>query len=155
MPTPMPTVDILLVEDNPADVLLTEEAFLGSQMATRLHVARDGVEALEFLHREGAFAQAAVPDLILLDVNMPRMNGLELLSVLKSDAALRRIPVIMLTTSRAEEDVWRSYDLHVNAYVPKPVSVGAFFEVVRSFEMFWLAMVALPPHRLPGPGELS
>ena len=151
----MPTIDILLVEDNPADVLLTEEAFLVSQVATRLHVARDGVEALEFLRREGGFHQAPLPDVILLDVNMPRMNGLELLSVLKNDARLRRIPVIMLTTSRAEEDVWRSYDLHVNAYVTKPVSVGAFFEVVRSFETFWLAMVALPPQRLPESGEPS
>jgi CheY-like chemotaxis protein len=147
----MRKIEILLVEDNPADVLLTEEAFEEARIANRLHVARDGVEALEFLRREKAFTDAPAPDVILLDVNMPRMNGLELLAVLKADPALRRIPTIMLTTSRAEQDIWRSYDLHVNAYIPKPVSVGEFFTVVRSFETFWLAIVALPPHATPQP----
>ena len=145
----MRKIEILLVEDNPADVLLTEEAFEEARIANHLHVARDGVEALEFLRREQGFTGAPTPDVILLDVNMPRMNGLELLAVLKADPALRRIPTIMLTTSRAEEDIWRSYDLHVNAYIPKPVSVGEFFGVVRSFETFWLSTVALPPHGAP------
>ena len=141
----MRKIEILLVEDNPADVMLTEEAFEEARIANRLHVARDGVDALEFLHRQGSYADVPTPDVILLDVNMPRMNGLELLAVLKADPELRRIPIIMLTTSRAEQDVWRSYDLHVNAYIPKPVSVGEFFDVVRTFETFWLAIVALPP----------
>ncbi|GAA4023119.1 response regulator [Deinococcus rubellus] len=145
----MRKIEILLVEDNPADVMLTEEAFEEARIANRLHVARDGVDALEFLHRQGRYADTPTPDVILLDVNMPRMNGLELLAVLKADPELRRIPVIMLTTSRAEQDVWRSYDLHVNAYIPKPVSVGEFFDVVRTFETFWLAIVALPPHAAP------
>ncbi|AZI42101.1 response regulator [Deinococcus psychrotolerans] len=145
----MRTIEILLVEDNPADVMLTEEAFEEARIANRLHVARDGVEALEFLRQQGNYQTAPMPDVILLDVNMPRMNGLELLAVLKADPELRRIPTIMLTTSRAEADVWRSYDLHVNAYIPKPVSVGEFFEVVRTFETFWLAIVALPPHNSP------
>ncbi len=145
----MRKIEILLVEDNPADVMLTEEAFEEARIANRLHVARDGVDALEFLHRQGHHAEAPTPDVILLDVNMPRMNGLELLAVLKADPDLRRIPIIMLTTSRAEQDVWRSYDLHVNAYIPKPVSVGEFFDVVRTFETFWLAIVALPPHAVP------
>lgn len=145
----MRKIEILLVEDNPADVMLTEEAFEEARIANRLHVARDGVDALEFLHRQGRHESAPTPDVILLDVNMPRMNGLELLAVLKADPELRRIPIIMLTTSRAEQDVWRSYDLHVNAYIPKPVSVGEFFEVVRTFETFWLAIVALPPHAAP------
>ena len=145
----MRKIEILLVEDNPADVMLTEEAFEEARIANRLHVARDGVDALEFLHRQGHYAEAPTPDVILLDVNMPRMNGLELLAVLKADPDLRRIPIIMLTTSRAEQDVWRSYDLHVNAYIPKPVSVGEFFDVVRTFETFWLAIVALPPHAVP------
>ncbi|WP_161881210.1 response regulator [Deinococcus alpinitundrae] len=144
----MRKIEILLVEDNPADVMLTEEAFEEARIANRLHVARDGVDALEFLHRQGHYTDAPTPDVILLDVNMPRMNGLELLAVLKADPDLRRIPIIMLTTSRAEQDVWRSYDLHVNAYIPKPVSVGEFFDVVRTFETFWLAIVALPPHAM-------
>ncbi|AWN22687.1 response regulator [Deinococcus irradiatisoli] len=142
----MRKIEILLVEDNPADVMLTEEAFEEARIANRLHVVHDGVEALDFLHRQGRFSDVPTPDVILLDVNMPRMNGLELLAVLKADPELRRIPIIMLTTSRAEQDVWRSYDLHVNAYIPKPVSVGEFFDVVRTFETFWLAIVALPPH---------
>lgn len=145
----MRKIEILLVEDNPADVMLTEEAFEEARIANRLHVAQDGVDALEFLRQQGKHAQAPTPDVILLDVNMPRMNGLELLAVLKADPELRRIPTIMLTTSRAEEDVWRSYDLHVNAYIPKPVSVGEFFDVVKTFETFWLAIVALPPHTAP------
>ncbi|WP_293913344.1 response regulator [Deinococcus sp.] len=145
----MRKIDILLVEDNSADVLLTEEAFEEARIANQLHVVRDGVEALEFLRREKGFADVPTPDLILLDVNMPRMNGLELLALLKADPALRRIPTIMLTTSRAEGDIWRSYDLHVNAYIPKPLGVGEFFEVVRTLETFWLATVALPPHLAP------
>ncbi|ACO44995.1 response regulator [Deinococcus deserti] len=143
----MKPIDILLVEDNPADILLTEEAFEEADFEHRLHVAKDGVEALAFLRHEGAYAGAPRPDVILMDLNMPRMGGLEVLDILKEDEALRSIPVIVLTTSRAETDIWRSYNLHANAYIPKPVSVSEFVEVIRSFGNFWFTKVALPPHR--------
>lgn len=140
----MKTIEILLVEDNPADVMLTEEAFEEADFAHRLHVARDGVEALAFLRREGGYADAPAPHVILMDLNMPRLSGLETLDILKVDEKLRHIPVIVLTTSRAEEDVWRSYKLHANAYIPKPVSISEFVEVIRSFEQFWFTVAALP-----------
>ncbi|KQQ97767.1 response regulator [Deinococcus sp. Leaf326] len=145
----MRAIEILLVEDNPADILLTEEAFGEADFLHRLHVARDGVEALAFLRREGAYAGAPAPDVVLMDLNMPRMSGLEALDILKEDEALRRIPVIVLTTSRAESDIWRSYNLHANAYIPKPVTVGEFVEVIRSFEAFWFGAAALPPREGP------
>lgn len=140
----MKTIEILLVEDNPADVMLTEEAFEEADFPHRLHVARDGVEALAFLRREGRYADAHTPHVILMDLNMPRLSGLETLDILKVDEKLRHIPVIVLTTSRAEEDVWRSYKLHANAYIPKPVSISEFVEVIRSFEQFWFTVAALP-----------
>ncbi|WP_339097565.1 response regulator [Deinococcus sp. VB343] len=140
----MKTIEILLVEDNPADVMLTEEAFEEADFAHRLHVARDGVEALAFLRHEGGYADAPAPHVILMDLNMPRLSGLETLDILKVDEKLRHIPVIVLTTSRAEEDVWRSYKLHANAYIPKPVSISEFVEVIRSFEQFWFTVAALP-----------
>ncbi|MFC4427862.1 response regulator [Deinococcus navajonensis] len=140
----MKPIDILLVEDNPADILLTEEAFEEAHFEHRLHVAKDGVEALSFLRREGPHAGAPRPDVILMDLNMPRMGGLEVLDILKEDEALRSIPVIVLTTSRAENDIWRSYNLHANAYIPKPVSVSEFVDVIRSFGNFWFTKVALP-----------
>lgn len=141
----MRPIEILLVDDNPADVFLTQEAFGEARLANTLHTAKDGVQALEFLRREQEFADAPTPDVILLDLNMPRMSGLELLAILKEDPQLRQIPVIVLTTSRTEQDVWRSYDLHANAYIPKPVSAEEFFDVVRRFESFWFVIVALPP----------
>lgn len=143
----MKPIDILLVEDNPADILLTEEAFEEADFEHRLHVAKDGVDALAFLRHEGPYAAGPRPDVILMDLNMPRMGGLEVLDILKEDEALRSIPVIVLTTSRAETDIWRSYNLHANAYIPKPVSVSEFVEVIRSFGNFWFTKVALPPNR--------
>ena len=145
----MRAIEILLVEDNPADILLTEEAFDEADFPHRLHVARDGIEALAFLRREGAYAGVPVPDVVLMDLNMPRMSGLEALDILKEDEALRRIPVIVLTTSRAESDIWRSYNLHANAYIPKPVTISEFVGVIKSFEAFWFGAAALPPREQP------
>lgn len=139
-------VEILLVEDNPADVMLTREAFEDAQFPHHLHHARDGLDALNFLRRAGPHAHAPRPDVILLDLNMPRMTGLELLDILKIDPDLRSIPVIVLTTSRAESDIWRSYNLHANAYIPKPVSIAEFEDVIQTLGNFWFRKVALP-HR--------
>jgi CheY-like chemotaxis protein len=137
-------IEILLVEDNPGDVRLTVEALREGKVRNNLHVATDGVEALELLQRTGRFASAQRPDLILLDLNLPRMDGRELLEKIKGDADLRRIPIVVLTTSNAEVDVLRSYDLHANCYITKPVDVEAFFSVIRSIDSFWLAVVRLP-----------
>ncbi|SMB80164.1 response regulator [Deinococcus hopiensis] len=146
---PTKTIEILLVEDNPADILLTEEAFSEAEFPHRLHVARDGVDALNFLRRQGPYAGVPTPDVILLDLNMPRMGGLEVLDVLKADAELRNVPVIVLTTSRAENDIWRSYNLHANAYIPKPVTVSEFIDVIQSFRAFWFSTAALSPKHQP------
>lgn len=145
----MKPIEILLVEDNPADVLLTEEAFEEADFPYHLHHARDGLEALAFLRREETHASAPRPDVILMDLNMPRMTGLEVLDILKMDDELRSIPVIMLTTSRAERDIWRSYNLHANAYIPKPVSISEFVDVIKSLGNFWFKRVALPPKDQP------
>ena len=147
-PAPKP-IEILLVEDNPADILLTEEAFEEAHFPHRLYIARDGVEALSFLRRQGPHAGVPMPDVILLDLNMPRMSGLEVLDVLKADDALRNIPVVVLTTSRAESDIWRSYNLHANAYIPKPVTISEFVDVIHSFGSFWFTTVALSPKHRP------
>jgi two-component system, chemotaxis family, response regulator Rcp1 len=136
---------ILLVEDNPADVRLTREALKDARMLNTLDVARDGVEALAFLRREGPYAYAPRPDLLLLDLNLPRKDGREVLAEIKADPQLKRLPVIILTTSKADEDVLRSYNLHANAYITKPVGLDAFMEVIRSVQVFWLAVVTLPP----------
>ncbi len=138
-------IEILLVEDNPGDVRLTIEALREGKVRNNLHVATDGVEALEFLRRSGRFEAAPRPDMILLDLNLPRMDGRELLAEIKADPEIRRIPIIVLTTSQAEGDVLRSYDLHANCYITKPVDVETFFSVVRSIDNFWLAIVRLPP----------
>ena len=137
-------VEILLVEDNPGDVRLTVEALRDSKVRNKLNVARDGVEALSFLRREGAFANAVRPDLILLDLNLPRKDGREVLAEIKADPALHTIPVVILTTSRAEQDVLRSYELKANCYITKPVDLEQFITVVRSIEDFWLTIVKLP-----------
>ena len=137
-------VEILLVEDNPGDVRLTEEAFREGRIDNNLHVAADGVEALAFLEQRDEFEDAPRPDLVLLDLNLPRMNGDELLAELKADPKLRRIPVIVLTSSAAEEDVVTSYELHANAYLTKPVDPAAFIDTVQSFERFWFSIVKLP-----------
>lgn len=136
--------DILLVEDNPGDVRLTIEALRDAKVHNALHVAADGVEAMAFLRREGRYAEAPRPDLVLLDLNLPRKDGREVLAEIKGDPALRRIPVVVLTTSQAEQDVLRSYDLNCNAYIVKPVDLDQFIEVVRSIEGFWLTVVTLP-----------
>jgi two-component system, chemotaxis family, response regulator Rcp1 len=138
-------IEILLIEDNPGDVRLTVEALREGKVRNNLHVATDGVEALQFLRRGGPFARAPRPDMILLDLNLPRKDGREVLSEIKADPDLRRIPIVVLTTSKAESDVLRSYDLHANCYITKPVDVGDFFAVVRSIDSFWLAVVRLPP----------
>src|ERR1051326_4963798 len=137
-------VEILLVEDNPGDVRLTREAFKEARLASRLSVGGDGVEALAFLRHQGRFTDAAKPDMILLDLNLPKKNGLEVLADVKRDDNLRRTPVVVLSTSHAEKDVCRSYELHANCYISKPVDLESFIRVVRSIEEFWLTMVALP-----------
>ena len=139
-------IEILLVEDNPGDVRLTVEGLNESKVRNNLHVARDGVEAMEFLHRKGRHGDAVRPDLILLDLNLPRMDGREVLAEIKSDAKLKTIPVVILTTSRAEQDVLRSYELQANCYITKPVDLEQFIGVVKSIEDFWFTIVTLP-HR--------
>ena len=140
-----PPVEILMVEDNPGDVRLTKEALKEGKVYNNLHWAKDGVEALEFLRREGKHANAPRPDIILLDLNLPKKDGREVLSVIKSDDQLKHIPVVVLTTSKAEEDVLRSYELHANCYVTKPVDLDKFIVVVQSIDRFWLTVVTLPP----------
>ncbi|WP_454050667.1 response regulator [Cellulomonas sp. Marseille-Q8402] len=137
-------IDVLLVEDDPGDVLMTREAFEDNKVVNRLQVVSDGVSALTFLRKEGEFADAPTPDLVLLDLNLPRMDGREVLEAMKSDEALRSIPVVVLTTSEAEEDVVRSYSLHANAYVTKPVDFDRFIEVVRQIDEFFVEVVRLP-----------
>ena len=136
---------IFLVEDNPADVRLTKEALINGKVKHELHVASDGVEAIAFLRRQGPFRQAPRPDLILLDLNLPRKDGREVLADIKSDPNLRRIPVVILTTSKSEEDIIKSYDLHANCYITKPVDMERFITVVKSIEDFWFTVVKLPP----------
>jgi two-component system, chemotaxis family, response regulator Rcp1 len=139
-------INILLVEDNPADVRLTQEALKEAANATtRLHVAGDGVEALEFLHREGEFASAPRPDLMLLDLNLPRVDGRQVLAEVKGDPDLRRIPVVILTTSPSEDDILHAYDQHVNSYIRKPVDLDAFLDVLKAIDDYWLGSVVLPP----------
>lgn len=137
-------IDILLVEDSPGDVRLTREALKEGKVRNRLHVAWDGEEALAFLRKEGEHADAPRPDLVLLDLNLPKLDGREVLSEMKDDPALKHIPVVVLTTSTADEDVLRVYDLAGNCYIPKPVELDRFLEVVRSIEEFWLTVVRLP-----------
>jgi CheY-like chemotaxis protein len=137
-------IDVLLVEDDPGDVLMTREAFEDNKLRNRLTVVPDGVTAMEYLRKEGEHASAPTPDLVLLDLNLPRMDGREVLAALKEDPVLRAIPVVVLTTSEAEEDVVRSYSLHANAYVTKPVDFDAFIHVVRQIDDFFVEVVRLP-----------
>ena len=141
---PAPTLKVLLVEDSPGDVRLTMEALKEAKVLNNLNVAGDGIEALAFLKREGAHAKAPRPDVILLDLNLPKKDGREVLAEIKADPNLRRIPIVVLTTSRAEEDIIRAYDLHANCYITKPVDFKQFLEVVQSIEDFWLTVVKLP-----------
>lgn len=139
------SIEILLVEDNPGDVRLTREVLATGRVLNNLHVVEDGQQAIAFLRREGKFAKAVRPDLILLDLNLPKKNGREVLADLKKDPRLRRIPIVILTTSDDEEDVLQSYDRHANSYIIKPVNLDQFIKVVRSIEGFWLTVVKLPP----------
>ena len=141
-------LDILLVEDNPADVRLTQEAFREGKILNNLMVARDGVEAMDVLHRRGKFAGAVRPDLVLLDLNLPRKDGREVLAEIKSDPSLMRMPVVVLTTSRAEMDIVKSYDLHANCYIVKPVDLDQFVAVIKSIDNFWLTAVTLPGEKI-------
>jgi CheY-like chemotaxis protein len=137
-------VDVLLVEDDPGDVLMTREAFEHHKLRNKLHVVADGVEAIQFLRREGEHADAPRPGLVLLDLNLPRKDGREVLAEIKSDESLRTIPVVVLTTSEAEEDILRSYDLHANAYVTKPVDFDRFIDIIRQIDDFFVTVVKLP-----------
>jgi len=138
-------IQVLLVEDNPGDVRLTQEAFKEGHVLCDLHVVNDGERALDFVFRRGDYQQAITPDLILLDLNLPRRNGREVLAELKRDPELCNIPVVILTTSEAEEDVLRAYNLHANCYISKPVDFEQFIKVVRCIDEFWLSVVRLPP----------
>jgi chemotaxis family two-component system response regulator Rcp1 len=140
-------IELLLVEDSEPDVRLTMEALREAKVKNRLWVVEDGVEALEFVRRQGRYADAPRPDLILLDLNLPRKDGRQVLKEIKSDESLKRIPVVILTTSKSEEDVLRAYDLHANCYITKPVDFNRFMEVVKSIEDFWLTVVRLPEEK--------
>ncbi len=136
--------EILLVEDNPADVLMTRSAFEDFKITNTLHVVEDGADALEFLRGQGNFAGAPRPDLIMLDLNLPRKNGREVLAEIKADPALRNIPVVVLTTSKSEQDVLQSYELHANCYIVKPVGFKNFVEAIKSIKNYWFSLVTLP-----------
>ncbi len=137
-------VEILLIEDSPGDIRLTEEALKDFKMLNHLHVVMDGVEALDFLLREGKHENAVRPDLILLDLNLPKKDGREVLAEIKTKEELKRIPIVILTTSSAEEDIYKTYDFHANCYITKPVNLDQFIKVIKSIEDFWVNIVRLP-----------
>ncbi len=137
-------IEILLVEDNPGDVRLTEEALKEGKVLNKLHMVEDGIEALAFLNQEGSYADAPRPELILLDLNLPKKDGRDVLAEIKGNGDLKRIPVVVLTTSRSEQDILKSYDLNANCYITKPVDLDQFISVVRSINEFWLSIVKLP-----------
>jgi CheY-like chemotaxis protein len=137
-------IEILLIEDNPGDARLTQEAMRAAKMTNVLHVVEDGVQAMEFLRQRSRFKDAPRPDLILLDLNLPKKDGRAVLAEVKADPDLRRIPVVVLTTSRSEEDVMQAYDMHANAYVTKPVNLDQFMRIVALIDEFWLKVVTLP-----------
>ncbi|GAA5109174.1 response regulator [Nocardia iowensis] len=147
MTTPGQPIDILLVEDDPGDELMTREAFEDNKIGNTLHVAHDGQEALDFLYRQGAYADAPRPDLILLDLNLPKYDGRQILERIKADPELTHIPVVVLTTSAAEEDILRSYKLHANAYVTKPVDLDQFVTAIKHIDDFFVQVVRLPRQR--------
>jgi CheY-like chemotaxis protein len=140
----MTAIDILMVEDNPGDARLTREALRESKVCNNLHHVRDGVEAMEFLRKEGEFGNAPTPDIILLDLNLPRKDGRQVLAELKAIPHLKHIPVVVLTTSEAEQDIVKSYELHANCYITKPVDLDKFVEIIHGIENFWLSIVKLP-----------
>jgi len=137
-------IDILLIEDNPGDARLTQEALKEGKVKNQLHIVTDGVEATDFLFKRNKYKDAPRPDLIILDLNLPKKNGQEVLAEIKVDETLKSIPVVILTTSKAEEDIIRSYNLHANCFLSKPIDLNKFFEVVKSIEEFWLTLVKLP-----------
>jgi CheY-like chemotaxis protein len=139
------SVEILLVEDSPGDARLAREGLRQCKVPNTLHIVDDGVKAMDFLHRQGEYATAPRPDLILLDLNLPRKDGREVLREIKEDERFKVIPVVILTTSRADEDIKKTYSLHANCYVSKPLDLGQFLDVVRSIEDFWFTIVRLPP----------
>jgi chemotaxis family two-component system response regulator Rcp1 len=139
------TIEILLVEDNPADIRLAQEAFKDAKVRNILHTVGDGVEAMAFLRRQGKYADVARPDLILLDLNLPKKDGREVLAEIKTDERLKLIPVVILTVSKDEEDILKTYNLHANCYITKPIDFEQFMKVVKSIEEFWLTIVKLPP----------
>jgi CheY-like chemotaxis protein len=141
----MTAIDILMVEDNPGDARLTQEALKESKVYNNLHHVRDGVEAMEFLLKEGSYHDAPTPDIILLDLNLPRKDGRQVLAEVKAIPRLKNIPVVVLTTSEAEQDIVKSYELHANCYITKPVDLDKFVEIIRGIENFWLSIVKLPP----------
>ncbi|MFD9548039.1 response regulator [Nocardia salmonicida] len=151
MTDPGQPVDILLVEDDPGDELMTREAFEDNKIGNTLHVVRDGQEALDFIYRTGAHVDAPRPDLILLDLNLPKYDGRQVLEKIKADPELSHIPVVVLTTSAAEEDILRSYKLHANAYVTKPVDLDQFIAAIRQIDEFFVQVVRLPRVREPRP----
>jgi len=140
-------IEILLVEDNPGDIRLTKEAFIESNLSNILHVARDGIEAMDILRGAGKYKEPLNPDLIILDLNLPRKDGREVLAELKVDNVLKRIPIVILTTSSAEEDIMKTYQLHANCYITKPVDMEQFIKVVQCIEDFWFSIVKLPNRR--------
>jgi len=142
-------IEILLVEDNPADVDLTKEALEGAKVCNRLHVVDDGAKAMDFLRQEGAYCESPVPDLILLDLNLPKKDGRQVLAEIKADPRLAHLPVVILTTSADERDVLRAYQSHANCFITKPVSFTQFMNVVRAIEDFWLSVVRLPKPKSP------
>jgi CheY-like chemotaxis protein len=144
-PVHVTPIEVLLVEDDPGDVLMTREAFEEHKIGNKLNVVSDGVEALAYLRREAPYTDAVLPDLILLDLNLPRRDGRQVLQEIKCDESLRQIPVVVLTTSQLDEDILRSYQLHANAYVTKPVDFDAFIKVVRQIDDFFVSVVKLPP----------
>jgi CheY-like chemotaxis protein len=138
-------IEILLVEDSPGDIRLTQEVLRDGKIYNNLNVVEDGVQALAFLHKETPYEKAPSPDLILLDLNLPKKDGRAVLAEIKTDEKLRRIPVVILTTSAAEDDIIKAYDLHANCYISKPIDLDQFIQVVKSIEQFWLTIVKLPP----------
>ena len=138
-------VDILLVEDNPGDIRLTKEALKDAKVMNEIFVAKDGVEAIEFLRRKGRFSNVPLPDLILLDLNLPKKDGRQVLAEIKEDPILKHIPVVVLTTSKADEDIVKTYNLHANAYITKPVDLNRFAEIIHVLNEFWFTIVKLPP----------
>jgi len=143
--TAMIPVEILLVEDNPGDARLAQEALKDSKMKNNLYIVYDGIDAMNFLRKAGKYSDAVTPDLVLLDLNLPLKNGKEVLEEIKSDDDLKRIPVVILTTSKSEEDILKSYNLHANCFITKPIDLSQFIKVIKSIESFWLSIVKLPP----------